>query len=164
MLNPHFDRLIFSKQLLAFAFLFTPLIALELHAQKAFSGQQQTIINTIQTSYVEGLMNEGDTMKIDQGFHPSFVMTGLGDKDELWVHPIDKWRAQKIEARKAGKLPRPAEKTVTLNYHFIDITGNTAVAKVDYNEGGITTYVDYISLYRINGQWRIISKIFHKVE
>lgn len=144
--------------------LFLLLLGFEVCAQNNFSEDQKSVIKTIQTSYVEGLMNEGDTLKIDQGFHSSFVMTGLSEKGELWVHPIDKWRSQKIAARKAGKLPRPAEKTVTLNYHFIDITGNTAVAKVDYNEGGITTYVDYISLYRINGQWKIISKIFHKVE
>lgn len=153
-----------AKRRVGFMLLFLLLLGFEVCAQNDFSEDQKAVIKTIQTSYVEGLMNEGDTVKIDQGFHPSFVMTGLSEKDGLWVHPIDKWRAQKIEARKVGKLPRPAEKTVTLNYHFIDITGNTAVAKVDYKEGGITTYVDYISLYRINGQWQIISKIFHKVE
>lgn len=46
---------------------------------QAQSGEQAgddilTIKKIIQTAYVEGLQNEGDTVKINLGFHPGFEM------------------------------------------------------------------------------------------
>ena len=42
----------------------------------------------------------------------------------------------------------------------IDVSGNTGVAKVvlDYPT---TRFVDYLSLLKINGEWKIINKIFY---
>lgn len=42
----------------------------------------------------------------------------------------------------------------------IDVAGNTGVAKVvlDYPA---TRFVDYLSLLKINGEWKIINKIFY---
>ncbi len=43
---------------------------------------------------------------------------------------------------------------------MIDITGNTAVVKVelDYPSALIT---DYFSMLKIDGEWKIINKIFY---
>jgi hypothetical protein len=42
----------------------------------------------------------------------------------------------------------------------IDVSGNAAVAKIilDYPT---TRFVDYMSLLRINGEWKIVTKIFY---
>ena len=42
----------------------------------------------------------------------------------------------------------------------VDITGNAAVAKIvlDYPA---TRFVDYMSLLKINGEWKIVTKIFY---
>jgi hypothetical protein len=130
-----------------------------LNAQEA-----DKIKQVIQRSYVEGLMNEGDSAKIDEGFHPDFVMTGLNEKNELWKHPISKWRDQKISMRAEGKLPRSKSEIVTVKFHYVDVSDNTASVKLDYMEGGLITYVDYISLFKINDEWKIIGKIFDKVD
>ena len=41
------------------------------------------IKQTIQTAYVEGLLNEGDFDKIDAGFHPDFELLGIGEGNEM---------------------------------------------------------------------------------
>jgi hypothetical protein len=42
----------------------------------------------------------------------------------------------------------------------VDVTGDAAVAKVvlDYPQARIT---DYMSLLRVDGEWRIVNKTFH---
>jgi len=137
-------------------FLFTAVFAQDIEAEK------QAIKNVIQTSYVEGLQNEGNLDKIDQGIHPGFVLLGIGEGEKMWELPIDKWK-EKTEAKlEAGKLPRK-EKPITVKFLSIDITGTAAVAKIEFYVGEKLTYIDYISLYKFNGNWKMVNKIFYKL-
>jgi hypothetical protein len=43
---------------------------------------------------------------------------------------------------------------------FIDITGDVAVAKITLEHPGVTL-TDYMSLLKVDGEWRIVNKIFH---
>lgn len=43
---------------------------------QGFNGNQMEIIKTINIAYAEGLQNEGDSSKIDAGFHPDFYLLG----------------------------------------------------------------------------------------
>lgn len=45
---------------------------------------------------------------------------------------------------------------------MIDVTGNAAVAKIrlDYPK---VTFTDYFTLLKVNGEWKIVNKIFHSV-
>lgn len=124
---------------------------------------QQTIVKLIETAYAEGLQKEGDTTKIDAGFHPNFQMLYKGEGQALNSFPLSQWRAKQIERKANGELPRPAENSVSLTFEFIDVTDDVAVAKVNYFEGGTKTYIDYISLYKYGEEWKIISKIFYKL-
>lgn len=59
----------------------------------------------------------------------------------------------------SGK-PAPDEAQRKRWIESIDVAGNTGVAKVvlDYPA---TRFVDYLSLLKINGEWKIINKIFY---
>jgi len=128
-----------------------------------FNSEQKAIADIIQTAYVEGLQNEGDSAKIDQGFHPDFKLLGKGNENALRQYAIEPWRSRQIKAKANGKLPRKEENKVSITFEFIDITADVAVAKLNYLEGGIQTYVDYITLYKYDGGWKMISKAFHKI-
>lgn len=130
---------------------------------QSFNESQKSIANLIQFAYADGLQNEGDTQKIDLGFHPDFQMIYKGKNMNLNTYTIEQWRTKQIERKANGELPRSKNNKVTLSFEFIDITGDVAVAKVNYFEGEKQTYVDYISLYNFNGEWKIISKIFHRL-
>jgi hypothetical protein len=43
----------------------------------------------------------------------------------------------------------------------IDISGTAAVAKIELDYPN-ARFVDYMSLLKVNGEWRIIAKIFHR--
>jgi hypothetical protein len=118
------------------------------------------IKNTIVNSYIEGLQNEGDTLKIDEGFHPEFALMGMKEDGSLRVLPIGEWRAYAALRAVKGDLPRPDSNRVSAEFDFVDITRDVAVAKLQYFEGDQHTYTDYITLYKVEGQWKMVAKFY----
>lgn len=146
-----------SKGTLPFFLLVFLIIGYDLKGQ---TNDSLAIANIIQSAYVEGLQNEGDSVKIDAGFHSQFQMIRRAENDNLLLYPITEWRKKAIEAKENGYLPRPKSKEVSIEFVFIDISGDAAVAKVKYFEGKAHTYTDYITLYKFGEDWKIVSKAF----
>ena len=46
-------------------------------------------------------------------------------------------------------------------FPLIDVAGNAAIARVDVFREDVCVYSDYVSLYRVQGEWRLVSKVFH---
>ena len=143
-------------------FLLAMLFIVNLTFSQDLEDEKKAIKNVIQTSYVEGLQNEGSLEKIDQGIHPDFVLLGIGEGVDMWKLPIDKWKEKTEKKLKEGKLPRK-DKPVTVKFLSIDITGTAAVAKIEFYVGEKLTYIDYISLYKFEGKWKMVNKIFYKL-
>ena len=122
------------------------------------------IKDIIQTAYVEGLQNEGDPKKIDQGFHPDFNLLGIGKDGAMWAYPISEWKEDTARQLQEGKLPRTGDKLVTIKFLSVDVTGTAAVAKFEFYVGKELKYVDYLSLYKFGDDWKIVSKIFYQFE
>ena len=117
---------------------------------------------TIQTSYVEGIQNEGDTMKINMGFHPGFELLIPGKNGELEKYSLTAWK-EKIKANLvSGKLPRKDVEKVSVKFLDVDVTGDAAMAKFEFYVGEKLTFIDYQFLYKFKDGWKIVSKIFYK--
>ena len=133
-----------------------------------FSGEDkqdvEAIKKTIQTAYVDGLQNEGDLKKIDKGFHPDFNLLGIGEKGDMWKLPIKKWKDKTVQKVKDGKLPLSGQDKVSIKFLSVDVTGTAAVAKIEFYVGKELKYIDYLSLYKFNKEWKIVNKIFYKIE
>ncbi|MDQ2179189.1 nuclear transport factor 2 family protein [Marinifilum sp. D714] len=125
--------------------------------------EKEAIKNVIQTAYVDGLQNEGDLDKIDSGIHPDFRLIGIGKENSMWSLPIDKWKEKTKKKKADGKFPRTGDKKVSVKFENIDITGNAAVAKIQFFVGTKLTYVDYISLYKFPNGWKMVNKIYYKI-
>ena len=132
--------------------------------EPAVDPQVETIKNVVLTSYVDGLQNEGDSLKIDQGFHPAFEMLGRNAQDSLFKRPIAPWRNQQVKRREAGELPNEGAELVRGEFEFVDVTDDVAVAKLIYYKGNRHAYTDYISLYKMNGEWKIVSKVYTTID
>ena len=125
--------------------------------------EKEAIKKVIQTAYVEGLQNEGDIDKIDSGIHPDFDLLGIGKDNNMWKYSIKDWKAKTVKKVEEGDLPRKGDQ-VSVVFKNIDITGNAAMAKIDFYIGEKLAYVDYISLYKFEEGWMMVNKIFYKME
>ncbi|NQU32337.1 MAG: nuclear transport factor 2 family protein [Bacteroidetes bacterium] len=125
--------------------------------------EKEAIKKVIQTAYVEGLQNEGDIDKIDSGIHPDFDLLGIGKNNNMWKYSIKDWKAKTVKKVEDGDLPRKGDQ-VSVVFKNIDITGNAAMAKIDFYIGKKLAYVDYISLYKFEEGWMMVNKIFYKME
>jgi len=137
------------------------LLTTSLFAQD-ISKDVEAIKEIIQSAYVDGLQNDGDMEKIDKGFHQDFNLLGIGKNNQMWKLPISKWKEDVAKKVETGEMPLKGENRVTIKFLNIDVTGTAAVAKIEYYIGQKLIYVDYISLYKFESGWKIVSKIFYK--
>ncbi len=126
------------------------------------SSDEEAIRKVIQTSYVEGLQNEGDTVKINSGFHPSFEMLIPAKDGSLQKYGLAAWKAKIRENVADGRLPRKKGEEISVKFLEVDVTGTAATAKFEFYVGGKLTFVDYMFLYRFSDGWKIVSKIYYK--
>lgn len=125
--------------------------------------EKENIKKVIQTAYVEGLQNEGDADKIESGIHPDFNLLGIDRGNTMWKYSITDWKAKSVQKRKDGELPLTGDKKVSIKFKHIDVTGNAAMVKIEFYIGTKLTFVDYISLYKFESGWKMVSKIYYKV-
>lgn len=138
-------------------------ISIAAQAQIATVEEEQSAIKmVVQSAYVEGLQNEGDAAKIDAGFHPGFNLIGIAKGDQIWKLPIYTWKERTLLDVESGKKPKTGDDMVTVNFLSVDVTGTAAVVKLEFLVGGKKTYVDYLSLYKFESGWKIVSKIYYK--
>lgn len=125
--------------------------------------EKEAIKNVIQTAYVDGLQNKGPVSDVEAGFHPGFNLLGLRN-DDLTKWPIYSWIKYHEKELKENPGPPKEDEVVTCKYPLIDITGTAAIAKIELHKGGQLIYTDYLSLYKFEDGWKIVSKIYFKHE
>ena len=119
---------------------------------------KKAIIKTIDAAYVQGLQNAKNIDNINMGFHPGFNLLGVDQRNSLTKLPIYTWEAGVRARVEAGQSPQVV---TTAKYPLVDITGNAAVVKVELYREGTKIYTDYLSLYKFEEGWRIVSKIYY---
>jgi len=122
---------------------------------------EDQIKKVVTTAYIEGIHNHGETADIGKGFHPCFVLLGIGtDSTTVTLLPIYNW----IEITKAAKTRAAGVKPPRTDCKFImiDITGNAAVAKIELWRADKKIFTDYLSLYKFREGWKIVGKIYYR--
>lgn len=99
----------------------------------------------------------GDTAKMAKVFHPTATMKFIDLKTgEFRDVPIAKY----LEGGKANAGKKSDRTTKIVN---IDIAGTAAQAKLEL-EYATFKFIDYFNLLKINGEWKVVSKIFFREE
>lgn len=123
--------------------------------------EEEAIKKVITISYVEGLQNKGTVEDIEKGFHPGFELLGVRN-NELTKWPIYSWVEYHGKKLEADPAPPAEEDRMTAEFPLVDVTGNAAIAKVELYKGGRMIFTDYLSLYKFEDGWKVVSKIYHK--
>ena len=122
--------------------------------------EKKAIIKVIDAAYVQGIQNGKNVENIEKGFHPGFNLLGIDNQDNLTKYPIYTWSSNVKKAIAAGQTV-PVE--TTAKFPMIDITGTAAVAKVELYREGKQIFTDYLSLYKFEDGWKIVSKIYYRI-
>lgn len=126
-------------------------VLLQFSVAMAQQSDLELVKETIQ-NYLDG-GTYGDTTKMAKVFHPTAFMKFVDAKTgEFRDVPI----ARYLEGGKANAGRRTDRNARILN---VDITGTAAQAKVELDYPN-TKLTDYFNLLKINGEWKVVSKIF----
>jgi uncharacterized membrane protein len=120
--------------------------------------EEAAIRKVIQEAYIDGLQNLGDIQKIRDGFHPDFEML-LFRNGELSKMDIHSW-IERVEQRKSN--PNTPKPDIAGNFLDFEITGTVAVVKLELLRNGNRIFTDYISLYKFEEGWKIVSKVYYQ--
>lgn len=108
---------------------------------------KETLMN-----YLEGGTN-GDTVRLNKAFHPSASMKYVDYKTgEYKDVPI----AEFLNRAKANAGKKNDRKTKIV---YTNISGTAAQARLEI-DGGNFYFHDYMNLLKINGEWKIVGKVF----
>ncbi|MBE0674656.1 MAG: nuclear transport factor 2 family protein [Bacteroidales bacterium] len=133
------------------------LIMITVNAQQ--TDDKEAIKKVIQTGYVDGLQNYGDTEVTKNCFYPGFFITNYNPANNQITHtPIYNWIESVEKTKASGSVPA---RKITVEFDMIDITGYTAMAKIRLLENGTKLlFTDYLLLYKFEQGWKIVQKTY----
>ncbi len=128
-------------------------ICLLLLSRLSFAQSTDEAIKSTVNNYFEGITT-GDTAKLNKAFHSSAILrTVNASSGKIQDFPIktfiSKTPAGGVKA--SGKL---------ISYSYAGISGLAAVELqfADFK------YIDLLSLLEVNGEWKIVTRVFSRVE
>lgn len=122
-------------------------------AQNGGAASEEDAVRTAVDHYLAAHAT-GDGAHIDRVFHPDAML--------FWVADGQLQRRPGAEYRAGFRGTPPADEAQRKRWiEMVDVTGDVAVAKVvlDYPNARFT---DYFALLRVDGEWRVMTKIFHR--
>ena len=147
---------------LLFTIFFASLMVLNAQDQNT-EKDVELIKEVIQKAYVDGLCNNADEEAVNEGFHPGFALISSGQNGTLYKTPMYNWITYAQQGKEKGNKYSFQNELTTVKYQFVDVTGNAAVAKIDFYEGDVLKFVDYLSLLKFDDKWKIVSKTYYAI-
>ncbi|WP_207423908.1 nuclear transport factor 2 family protein [Desertivirga brevis] len=120
--------------------------------------EETKIRNLIEECYLNGALNEMNTEKMYQGYHPDFAIFYAEGK-ALKKLPLKEWVAI-VEQYKRSKDSTGLRK---FDYEFvqIDVSETAAFVKLKCMRKGVLVFTDLLTLLKFDGEWKIVTKIYH---
>ena len=115
----------------------------------AQSSDYQSIEKTLNYYLDGGTNNDFETLK--KAFHETATMKYIRDGYQ---------EVNAIEFFKKGMKPGPPQNRKT-RIAAINVAGEAASARLEI-EYPTFTFIDYMNLLKIDGEWKVVSKIFHR--
>lgn len=116
------------------------------------AGTEDAAVRAAIEHYFQGHAT-GDGAHFRKVFHP---------ESKLFFMREGKFAQRTSEEYIAGASGKPAEDEAQRKraIDWIDVTGDTAVVKLTLTYPAVT-FTDYMALLKIDGEWKIVNKMFH---
>jgi len=101
----------------------------------------------------------GDAARVEKAFHPTATMKYVDYKTgEFKDVPIADYIARVKANSSNNNGTRPSRKIEVVS---MNVEGTAAQAKIKIETDQVVMY-DYMNLLKVNGEWKIVSKIFNR--
>lgn len=127
-------------------------MAVTVAGTQAQSAADEAAIRATVQAYFDGMMR-GSPETLRKAFDAQAFLIGPGRTEPNRI-PFERWSQGMTK-------PIPDPETHKNTILSIDIAGDAAVAKTELDWPRVK-YVDYLSLLKVNGEWRIVNKIWHQ--
>lgn len=117
------------------------------------ANKEEEAIRAVVQLYFDGIIKY-DEEALRKAFHPKANVIGTTKEGAADWEPFQEWV---VYTR--GDAPDPTSRNNTIV--SIDIAGRAAVVKTDLDWPSVH-YIDYLSLLKIDGEWKIVNKIWHR--
>lgn len=125
-----------------------------LSAEKpAPNAEEESAVRAVVQLYFDGIINY-DEEALRKAFHPDAQVIGSKRDGELEWAAFQDWV---LYTR--GKAPDPTGRNNSIV--SVDISGRAATVKTELDWPNIH-YTDYLSLVKIDDEWRIVNKIWYR--
>lgn len=134
------------------ALLLSVMLSVGAEAAAQTPAREEAAVRAAVQAYFDGMM-KGDQTLLKTAFHAESYLIGPGQKDANRI-PFATWHTS---------FTRPIENPQEHRNSIlsVDVAGNAAVAKTELDWPRVR-YVDYLSLLKVNGEWKIVNKIWHQ--
>jgi len=129
------------------------------YSQNGFDSQheKQAIKQVIQKSYIDVLYGDKAIENIKDGFHEEFNMY-VYYKNQFSKRSLSEWIERLMT--NAAKESDSVKPEYSVEFALIDVTGQTGVVKLNIFENQKQKYTDYLTLYKFEEGWKVITKQF----
>ncbi|WP_109434086.1 MULTISPECIES: nuclear transport factor 2 family protein [Aquimarina] len=114
---------------------------------------QQTDLQLVEKTvnyYLTGLVNN-DAKTLKKAYHPTATMKWIGD---------DYKEVNAIKGLTEGMDGTPHKEKINTRVVSVNIAGNAASAQLEI-QFPTFTYIDFMHLLKVDGEWKIVSKIYY---
>ena len=122
------------------------IFAIKMQAQES---ELQMIEKTLNYYLEGGTANDFETLK--KAFHPTATMKFVGEEYK---------EVNALAFFEKGMKPGPKKDRIT-RIVSVNVSGNAASAQLEI-EYPTFMFIDFMNLLKIDGEWKVVSKIFHK--
>ena len=151
-----------KKRLLIILVALIPVVGFTTHYVYELETAKAEVEEVVLKSYINGAFNELNYEDMAAGFHPDFAIFSI-DGEKLKRYEIADWVAG-VKKRKMNPEFDAAKNKWEHKFPNIDITGTSAVVKVELFRKGDHVYTDYLSLLKFDSGWKIVGKVYTKHE
>ncbi|MCI0489579.1 MAG: nuclear transport factor 2 family protein [Blastocatellia bacterium] len=123
--------------------------------------EKEAIRNIVEMSYIDVLYYGKEIDDLKKGFHPEFNMYVLSG-NKIDKRSLEQWmeRLEAVRARRGATTSSDDKNRYRHEFKSIDVTDYTAVAKIEIFRDGKLEYTDYLTLYKFEEGWRVMTKFF----
>jgi Putative lumazine-binding len=110
-------------------------------------------IKTCLNNYLEGI-TKGDTARLNRAFHPSALLKTVSSQSGK----VQDFQVKSFVAKTPAGGLQASTRILSYNYAGIAASAAVELSMTDFK------YIDLLSLLKVNGEWKIVCRVFSRTD